>query len=99
MPEPYGTFLKVSELKRPIKIETLNVLKSYDDDIDFTYHSTKLLPEYCFPLGLNIIDKIKLMVKKSKLKQCRKRSFRRSRHSRHSSHSRERSCQLNQKMT
>ncbi len=58
MPEPYITFLKVSELKRPIKIETLNILKSYDDDIDFTYHSTKLLPEYCFPLGLNIVDKM-----------------------------------------
>ena len=51
-------FLKVSELKRPIKIETLNILKSYDDDVDFTYHSTKLLPEYCFPLGLNIVDKM-----------------------------------------
>ena len=50
MPEPFSTFLKVSELKRPIKIETLNVLESYDKDIDFTYHSTKLLPEYCFPL-------------------------------------------------
>ena len=58
MPEPFSTFLKVSELKRPIKIETLNVLESYDKDIDFTYHSTKLLPEYCFPLGLNIIDKM-----------------------------------------
>ena len=45
-------------VKRPIKIETLNVLESYDKDIDFTYHSTKLLPEYCFPLGLNIIDKM-----------------------------------------
>ena len=27
-------------------------------DVDFTYHSTKLLPEYCFPLGLNIVDKM-----------------------------------------
>ena len=58
MPEPFSTFLKVSELKQPIKIETLKVLSSYDDDIDFTYHSSKLLPEYCFPLGLDIIDKI-----------------------------------------
>ena len=58
MPEPFSTFLKISELKRPIKVETLNVLDSYDEDMNFTYHSAKLLPEYCFPLGLDIIDKL-----------------------------------------
>jgi len=58
MPEPFSTFVKVSELKRPLKVETLNILDSYDKDINFIYHSSRLLPEYCFPLGLDIIDKL-----------------------------------------
>ncbi len=56
--EPFATFLKVSEDKRPFRIETLNVLDSYDEDMKLTFHSAKLLPQYCFPLGLDTVDKL-----------------------------------------
>ena len=58
VPEPYSSFLKISEFKRPIRIETLNVLDSYDEDMKFTFYSAKLLPQYCFPLGLDTVDKM-----------------------------------------
>ena len=56
--EPFSTFLKVSEDKRPLRIETLNILDSYDEDMRLTFHSAKLLPQYCFPLGLDTVDKL-----------------------------------------
>ncbi len=56
--EPFSTFLKVSEDKRPLRIETLNILDSYDEDMKLTFHSARLLPQYCFPLGLDTVDKL-----------------------------------------
>ena len=34
MPEPYVTYLN-PEFRKPIRVETLNILESFDDDIDF----------------------------------------------------------------
>ena len=28
------------------------------DDLDLTFHSAKLLPQYAFPLGLDTVDKL-----------------------------------------
>ena len=56
--EPFSTFLKVSEDKRPLRVETLNILDSYDEDMKLTFHSARLLPQYCFPLGLDTVDKL-----------------------------------------
>ena len=36
--EPFST-LKVSEDKRPLRIETLNILDSYDEDMKLTLFS------------------------------------------------------------
>ena len=58
MPEPYVTYLKTSEFRKPIRVETLNILESFDDDIDFIFHSAKMLPQYAFPLGLDTVDKL-----------------------------------------
>ena len=56
--EPFSTFLKVSEDKRPLRVETLNILDSYDEDMKLTFHSARLLPQYCFPLCLDTVDKL-----------------------------------------
>ena len=58
MPEPYVTYLKASEFKKPFRVETLNVTDQYHDDLDLTFHSAKLLPQYAFPLGLDTVDKL-----------------------------------------
>ena len=58
MPELYVTYLKTSEFRKPIRVETLNILESFDDDIDFIFHSAKMLPQYAFPLGLDTVDKL-----------------------------------------
>ena len=58
MPEPFVTYLKTSEFRKPIRVETLNVRDSFDDDIDLVFHSAKMLPEYAFPLGLDTVDKL-----------------------------------------
>ena len=31
---------------------------SYDEDMKLTFHSARLLPQYCFPLGLDTVDKL-----------------------------------------
>ncbi len=58
MPEPFVTYIKTSEFRKPIRVECLNILDSYDDDIDFVFHSAKMLPQYAFPLGLDTVDKL-----------------------------------------
>jgi len=58
MPEPYVTYLKTSEFRKPLRIETLNITDSFHDDIDLVYHSAKMLPQYAFPLGLDTVDKL-----------------------------------------
>jgi hypothetical protein len=57
-PEPFVTYLKASEFKKPFRVETLNITDQYEKDIDLIYHSAKLLPQYCFPLGLDTVDKL-----------------------------------------
>ena len=50
MPEPFVTYLKTSEFRKPIRVETLNVRDSFDDDIDLVFHSAKMLQNMHFHL-------------------------------------------------
>jgi|TARA_B110000259_G_scaffold185585_1_gene234940 hypothetical protein len=70
MPEPHVTYLKTSEFRKPLRIETLNVTSNFHDDIDLVYHSAKMLPQYAFPLGLDTVDKL------AKIPSWMKNSFR-----------------------
>lgn len=57
-PDPFATYLKISEHKKPIRIESLNKSESYKDDLSMVYHSSRLLKNYSFPVGLDIVDKL-----------------------------------------
>ena len=57
-PDPFATYLKISEHKKPIRIECLNKSESYKDDLNMVLHSSRLLKNYSFPVGLDIVDKL-----------------------------------------
>ena len=50
MPEPFVTYLKTSKFRKPIRVETLNVRDSFDDDIDLVFHSAKCFQNMHFHL-------------------------------------------------
>ena len=58
IPKSFSTYLKVSENKKPIRIETMEVRDSYDEDLNMVFHSSRLLKSYSFPVGLDIVDKL-----------------------------------------
>ena len=58
IPKSFSTYLKISENKKPIRIETMEVRNSYVDDLNMVFHSSRLLKSYSFPVGLDIVDKL-----------------------------------------
>ena len=59
MPEVWASIIKCSEMKFPFRIE---FNRKYGGDelhsiMKLIYHSSVLLPEYSFPVGLDIVDK------------------------------------------
>lgn len=58
-PQPYSSIIKTSSNKFPFKIE----MNMPPQDIDLystfslLYHTSRLLPNYAFPVGLDIVDK------------------------------------------
>jgi len=57
-PEPLTTYLKATDTSYPFRVE-LN--KSFNEHSQFiislVYHMARLLPQYAFPVGLDIVDK------------------------------------------
>ena len=58
IPKSFTTYLKISENKKPIRIETIDVRDSYANDLNMVFHSSRLLKSYSFPVGLDIVDKL-----------------------------------------
>lgn len=56
-PKPLTTYLKVSESSFPFRIEMFPANKDPDLLLSVTYHMARLLPQYGFPVGLDIVDK------------------------------------------
>ena len=56
-PEPLTTYLKPSEESEPYRIESLAGSPSLRENIAVLYHTSRLLPTYGFPVGLDIVDK------------------------------------------
>ena len=56
-PNAMTSYLKTSEFSLPIRVETLDLWKSYLDDMKYILHSSTLLGKYSFPLNLDIADK------------------------------------------
>jgi hypothetical protein len=56
-PQPLTTYLKPSDLVLPFRIETFDGTPSVHAAIELILHTSRLLPTYGFPVGLDIVDK------------------------------------------
>ncbi|WP_367899214.1 DNA double-strand break repair nuclease NurA [Leptospira sp. WS58.C1] len=58
IPSPWTTMIKTSRFKFPFRVE-MNVAAKRDieDIAKLLYHTSLLLPNYAFPVGLDIVDK------------------------------------------
>jgi hypothetical protein len=55
---PFATYLKTSMSMPPFRIEMNESAMSQTSSMaSLTYHTARLLPEYAFPVGLDIVDK------------------------------------------
>lgn len=56
-PKPLTTYLKPSDLVMPFRVEAFEQMDGFDKVLDLILHTSRLLPSYGFPVGLDIIDK------------------------------------------
>lgn len=57
-PRPNVSFVQVSEWSAPVRIEMFERdLDDFKYVAELVYHSSRLLPKYAFPAGLDIVDK------------------------------------------
>ncbi len=58
-PQPYATMLKVSANNFPFRVEFNNNFNNtiIEKTINLLYHTSLLLPNYAFPVGIDIVDK------------------------------------------
>lgn len=56
-PEALTTYLKPSEFVTPFRIEAFDTVDGMDDVLNLVLHTSRLLPSYGFPVGLDIVDK------------------------------------------
>lgn len=60
--QPLTTYLKVTDTSYPFRIEINRVTKRDENElIQFIFHMARLLPQYAFPVGLDIVDKFAKM--------------------------------------
>lgn len=56
-PEALTAYLKPSELAMPFRIEAFNDVPDHSSILKLILHTSRLLPSYGFPVGLDIVDK------------------------------------------
>lgn len=56
-PTASTVYLKPSDLALPFRIERFDDGAEYEDLLDLILHTSRLLPSYAFPVGLDIVDK------------------------------------------
>ena len=56
-PKTFVGYLKTNSHQAPIRIETLNKPKNIYKDFEYILAMSKLLPNYGFPAGLDVVDK------------------------------------------
>ena len=57
IPKTFVGYLKTNSHQAPIRIETLNKPKNIYKDFEYILAMSKLLPNYGFPAGLDVVDK------------------------------------------
>ena len=56
-PEAHVAYMSITADSLPIRIECLKPALEGSEGIDLIFHMSRLLPEYAFPVGLDIVDK------------------------------------------
>lgn len=57
-PQPFATVLKTSEMSFPFRVEMNDEAQKHAPEVmRLIYHTSRLLPRYSFPVGLDIVDK------------------------------------------
>jgi hypothetical protein len=56
-PRALTTYLKPSDLVLPFRIEGFEDAPELESTLDLVFHTSRLLPSYGFPVGLDIVDK------------------------------------------
>lgn len=56
-PPALTTYLKPTELTTPFRVETFKGGLGFEEALDLVLHTSRLLPSYGFPVGLDIVDK------------------------------------------
>ena len=57
-PKPHVSFIQISEWSAPVRLELFEGdLDRFEDTAELVFHSSRLLPKYAFPAGLDIVDK------------------------------------------
>jgi hypothetical protein len=56
-PDALTTYLKPSNLVTPFRVEAFEDISDFEAVLDLILHTSRLLPSYGFPVGLDIVDK------------------------------------------
>lgn len=56
-PHALTTYLKPSELSMPFRVEAFDDIRDHRGTLELILHTSRLLPSYGFPVGLDIVDK------------------------------------------
>ena len=56
-PKVFISYLRTNKHQTPIRIESLNYPKKLTKDFEYILATSKLLPGYGFPAGLDVVDK------------------------------------------
>ncbi len=56
-PNALTTYIKPSALVMPFRVEAFEDINDYEAVLDLILHTSRLLPSYGFPVGLDIVDK------------------------------------------
>lgn len=56
-PNAFTAYLKPSELSLPFRVEMFEDVANYNRTLELVLHTSRLLPSYGFPVGLDIVDK------------------------------------------
>lgn len=56
-PKALTTYLKPAEAVMPFRVEAFENVSGFEQTLDLILHTSRLLPSYGFPVGLDIVDK------------------------------------------
>lgn len=56
-PDAFTTYIKPSAMVMPFRVEAFEDICGFDDLLALIFHTSRLLPSYGFPVGLDIVDR------------------------------------------